>query len=250
MKILMSNLGYLRGISGSLTHHILFAHRHFHCTTAVQNNVWKQLTQIVAKERPDVCCFVEIEQASFHTSNICHLDDLAGESYPYFDIENKYAPTSRLRKLPVTRGKSNAFLAKKEFAFEKYYFMHGTKRLVYKIALTPSVTLFFAHFSLSKKTRAQQLSEVRELIARTEGEVIFMGDFNILGGFKELAPLLQQGNLVLMNQEEHTTFTFHTFQKTLDICLCTKGIAEKCGLRIIPQPYSDHAALLLEVGGL
>jgi endonuclease/exonuclease/phosphatase family metal-dependent hydrolase len=246
MKILMSNLGHLRGISGSLTHHLLLAHRHFYCSTTVQENVWRQLTEVISRERPDLCCFVEIEQAAFHSANFCLLEDIAGESYPFFDIENKYSHTSRLRTFPMTRGKSNAFLAKHDFAYEKIHFSHGTKRLIYKINLAPEVTLFCAHFSLNKKTRARQLQEARQMIQDTQGEVIFLGDFNILGGFEELEPLLQN-DLVLLNRKEHPTFTFHFFRKVLDICICTKNIAARSHLRVIPQPYSDHAALLLEV---
>ncbi len=243
----MSNLGYLRGISGSLTQHILFAHRHFYCSANVQEKVWRQLIEVIGREQPDLCCFIEIEQAAFHKTNFDSLEDAAGQSYPFFDIENKYLPTSQLRSFPLTKGKSNAFMAKYDFLYEKLHFANGTKRLVYKIQLAPEITLFFAHFSLNKKTRERQLIEVRHMIADTPGEVIFMGDFNILNGFKELAPLLQNNDLILLNQEEQHTFTFHTLRKVLDICICTKNIAKHCNLQIIPQPYSDHAALLLEI---
>lgn len=246
MKILMSNLGYLRGISGSLADHILFAHRHFYCSIPVQEKMWGQLTGIIQQERPDLCCFVEIEQAVFHEGNLSVIKDIAGEAYPFFDIENKYLPASRLRTFPLTRGKSNAFMAKHQFPYNKLHFAHGTKRLIYKIELAPGLTLFFSHFSLSQKIRAEQLLEVRKLINDTHGEVIFMGDFNILKGFGELSPLLESDNLVLLNDDQ-PTFTFHVFKRVLDICLCTKEIAGKCRLQIIPQPYSDHAALLLEV---
>jgi endonuclease/exonuclease/phosphatase family metal-dependent hydrolase len=146
----------------------------------------------------------------------------------------------------MTRGKSNAFLAKQDFSYEKILFSHGTKRLIYKITLAPEIILFFAHFSLNKRTRTRQLQEVQQLIANTPGKVIFLGDFNILSGFGELEPLLQN-DLVLLNRVEHPTFTFHIFRKVLDICICTKNIAQHCQLQVIPQPYSDHEALLLEV---
>jgi endonuclease/exonuclease/phosphatase family metal-dependent hydrolase len=246
-KVLMSNLGHLRGISGSLTHHVLFAHRHFYCSAAVQENVWRQLTEIIGREHPDLCCFVEIEQAALHEANFCLLEDIAGESYPFFDVENKYTHTSRLRRFPLTRGKSNAFLSKRNLPYQKLYFSQGAKRLVYKIELSPEVTLYFAHFSLNRQTRARQLQEAEQMIRQTSGEVIFLGDFNILSGFSELAPLLQDGDLILLNREEQPTFIFHYFRKVLDICICTKGIASKSQLQIIPQPFSDHAALLLEI---
>lgn len=208
--------------------------------------MWRQLTEIIRRERPDLCCFVEIEQAVFHEENFCVIKDIVGESYPFFDIENKYLPASRLRSFPLTQGKSNAFMAKHQFPHSKLHFSSGTKRLIYKIQLAPELTLFFSHFSLNRKTRAQQLLEVHKLVNDTPGEVIFMGDFNILKGFSELSSLLKDGDLVLLNDNQ-PTFTFHIFKRVLDICLCTKDISEKCRLQIIPQPYSDHSALLLEV---
>lgn len=242
----MSNLGYLRGINGTLTHHILFAHRHIYCSDRVQGQVFQQIMAVIKQEQPDLCCFVEIEQTTFHRGIIRLMADITTEPYLHYDIENKYGHDSRLRTFHMTRGKSNAFFAKKFFHFEKLYFSHGIKRLIYKFDLAPALTLYFAHFSLSKKIRAQQFQEVRQLINNTLGEVIFLGDFNILGGFTELEPLLLN-DLVCLSLEKQHTFRFHIFKKTLDICICTRNIAQHCHLQVIPQSYSDHAALLLDI---
>ena len=51
--------------------------------------------------------------------------------------------------------------------------------------------------------------------------------------------------IVLLNKEDVPTFTFHQRQLVLDLCLCTPGIAERADLRVVPQPYSDHAALVV-----
>ena len=59
--------------------------------------------------------------------------------------------------------------------------------------------------------------------------------------------LLHSNELVLLNSEEHPTFTFHIIRKVLDICICTKNISRRSHLQVIPQPYSDHAALLIDV---
>src|SRR5262249_1023438 len=84
-------------------------------------------------------------------------------------------------------------------------------------------------------------------VRETHGEVILLGDFNIHAGFGELAPLLHENELEVLNKEEHPTFTFHKKQMALDLCICSRAIAPHIDLRIIPQPYSDHAALLLKV---
>ena len=243
--ILMGNLGYLRGINGCLSQHFRYAYRHIYCSQDVQRACIQQVIELIEKEAPDICCFVEIDKGSAGPSNFNQLEALVTEQYSFFDIENKYGPLSRLRSLPLTRGKSNGFLAKRHMHYEKIFFTHGTKRLIYKISIAPDITLFFAHFSLKQKTRAMQLLQVRDIVKDTQGEVIVLGDFNIKSGFGELAPLVNEAHLVVMNQENVPTFRFHKWQVPLDICLCSRGIAEHAQLKVIPQPYSDHEALLL-----
>jgi endonuclease/exonuclease/phosphatase family metal-dependent hydrolase len=246
-KILLSNLGYARGIGGKFSHHLLYMHRHLYCSPAVQKHSLWQLAKLIAREDPDICCFVEIDKGSFTSAGFNQLQTLIDAKYAYFDIENKYAPTSHLRSFFMTRGKSNAFLAKRHFPHDKIYFARGTKRLVYRIAIEPRLTLFFAHFSLTRAVRDSQILEVRRLMSHTDGEVVFLGDFNILSGLSELEPLLGDGRFVLLNREDAPTFTFHRRRLVLDLCICTPAIAAQARLKVVPQPYSDHAALVVEV---
>jgi endonuclease/exonuclease/phosphatase family metal-dependent hydrolase len=243
--IMMGNLGYLRGIDGSLIQHTRYAYRHFYCPPNIQETCLKQVRHIIELEDPDICCFVEIDKGSADLRNFNQLEALVSEKYSFFDIENKYGLNSRLRTFPLTRGKSNGFLSKKKYDYEKIYFTHGTKRLIYKITVAPNVTLFFAHFSLKKLVRVQQLEQVRQLIKDTPGDVIFLGDFNIHTGFGELAPLLHENNLVIMNKEDEPTFRFHKTMLPLDLCICSQEISGRLSLKIIPQPFSDHEALVL-----
>lgn len=247
IKILMSNLGYARGINGCLVDHIRYAHRHVFCSQVVQQQVLDQLAAIMAEEAPDICCFVEIDNGSFDTARFNQLEHLLSDDYPHYDVENKYGAGSILRTLAFTRGKSNAFIARKRYPFERVYFTHGTKRLIYKINIAENLTLFFAHFSLKAAVRKKQLEQTRALMHDTKGEVIFMGDFNVLSGLSELDGLIEEKKLVLMNNPDAPTFTFHTRKLVLDLCLCTPAIAAKTAIRIIPQPFSDHAAVVAEV---
>jgi len=247
MKILMSNLGYLRGIDGALSNHLRYAHRHMYCSIAAQKKSLRQLGDILQQEDPDICCFVEIDKGSSDLANFNQLAALVNEKYPFFDIENKYGQSSVLRSLPFSRGKSNAFLAKQAFDYEKLYLTHGTKRLIYKIAIDTHTTLFFSHFSLKKHVRAEQFLQMRHLLRETAGDVIILGDFNVHGGFQELAPLLHENNLRVVSDESQPTFTFHRFKMPLDLCICSENIARRIDLKIIPQPFSDHSALLVEI---
>jgi hypothetical protein len=74
-----------------------------------------------------------------------------------------------------------------------------------------------------------------------------MADFNITGGFSELEPLCRKRDLRVMNSETDPTFTFHRTRRVLDVCLCSPGVKERAALKIVPQPYSDHDALLLGI---
>lgn len=245
-KILFSNLGYARGISGALIHHLRYAHRHLYCPPDTQKASLKQLGELIRVEDPDLGCFVEIDQGSFSSGGYNQLEMLINQRYSYFDIENKYGEVSYLRSFFMTKGKSNAFVAKQPWPYEKLFFRHGSKRLVYKIILAQNLTLFFSHFSLSRQVRHRQLHEASSLMKTTKGESVFLGDFNILTGPQELAPLLENG-FVLLNQQQEHTFTFHKRRLMLDLCLCSPAIAGNTFMKIIPQPYSDHAALLLEI---
>jgi endonuclease/exonuclease/phosphatase family metal-dependent hydrolase len=247
MKILLSNLGYARGINGQLAQHLLHANRHLYCSPSIQQHSLRQLGALIEQENPDICCFVEIDQGSIASSGFNQLNALINEKYHFFDIESKYAPASILRSFFITKGKSNAFIAKRFFSYEKLYFKCGTKRLIYKIQIREDLILFFAHFSLNKSVRQRQLIEAGILMSSANHETMFLGDFNILSGASELEPLLRYGPFTLLNRENQPTFTFHKHRLMLDLCICSANISKHTDLKIIPQSYSDHDALLVEI---
>lgn len=244
-KILFSNLGYARGIGGTLSDHLRYAHRHFYCPEDVQQETLKLVRGLIQAEDPDIGCFVEIDSGSLASAGYNQLGALIDERYTASDIHAKYGPQSPWRSFFMTKGKSNAFIAKTQVPHERMYFTHGTKRLIYKVRIADNLTLFFAHFSLNERARRKQLLEVRDLLAMEPDEVIFLGDFNILNGVAELAPLLQSQRLILLNRAEDSTFTFHRRKLLLDLCICSRALLPHTALKIIPQPYSDHSALLV-----
>jgi len=249
MKILFSNLGYARGISGSLAHHLALAGRNLFTLPAAQRKVLAQFRAIIEQERPELCCLVEIDSGSLHSGFLNQIQALMCGNYCFSDITSKYEESSLLARLPLHWGKSNGFLARQEFPFQRRYLKHGAKRLVYQIAL-PGITLFFAHFSLHQVTRKLQFTEMRQLVQEVGGEVIILADFNIMTGFDELRPLQQgEGGLQLLNRDNEPTFRFHRQERVLDLCLCSPALVPRTRLEIIQQPFSDHAALLLELSG-
>lgn len=248
-KIFFSNLGYARGIDGSLQSHITKAGRNFYCPVPAQKQVLFQAKELITAEDPDVCCFVEIAGHPTKKAILDQIEELTCENYPYYDVSCKYGGSGWAAKLPLHKGKNNAFMAKTDIPHKTFLLRHGTKKLVYALEITDDITLFFAHFSLRYQTRQNQLSEMAERISTLEKNTILMADFNILRGLGELDPFLKQTGLKILNGEDEPTFSFHRRKLVLDLCLCSNELADSLELRIVPQPFSDHAALVAEIRG-
>ena len=248
-KVLFSNLGYARGIRGSTREHVLYAYRHVFCPKSTQLQAIAALKRLIREEDPEVCCLVEIDSGSVTSAFVNQIEHLVDDTYPYFDIENKYGETSLLRHLPGTSGNCNGFIVKHEVPFRKIYFSGGTKRLVYEIDLDDDLTLFFAHFSLRRDVRRGQFLELRELFEQARGEVVIMGDFNIFRGHAELAPLLRGGGLEVITDVESETFRIDGRVFAVDLCVCSSSLVPRARVHVREQSFSDHAAIVLEVGG-
>lgn len=247
MKILFSNIGYARGIDGSLQHHLIRAGTHLYTPLKQQKEVLTQFRDLVDKHQPDICCLVEVDRGSPHSGFFNQIQSLVCDTYCHYDIADKYGKQRPTRFLPFHWGKSNGFIANMPLTSRKHYFPCGTKRLVYELLIPNHITLFFAHFSLKKMVRKEQFAFMRALAEKAMGDVVILGDFNIHHGVDELQSLVHGNFLQLLNQPGETTFTFHRKKMMLDICLCSPEIAKRSTLKVLPQPYSDHAALLLDV---
>jgi len=88
---------------------------------------------------------------------------------------------------------------------------------------------------------------MRSFIKDVSGEVVILADFNIMRGFSELSPLLENTDLHVLNNESEPTFRFHRRHLTLDLCICSRGLRDQIKLRVVQQPFSDHAALLVDI---
>lgn len=247
MKILFSNLGYATGIDGSLLHHVRYAMRRIYNPVKVQRRVLDQFRRLIDEQEPDICCIVEIDQGSFHSAGLNQMDAIVASRPVTYDIHSKYAPQSRFGSLPFHIGKSNGFIAQQPLMYRRRFFRCGLKRLVYDITLPTIGRLLFAHFSLQHRVRQQQLEELQEWIEEADEPHVILADFNILHGPQELAPLLEASSLQLLNDPQEPTFTFSSKRHVLDLGLCSHSLVPDTSLQVIPQPYSDHAALLVHI---
>ena len=245
-RILFSNMGYAKGINGSLFQHAAYITRHFYTPHNVQKRALEQFGEIIAAENPDLCCIVEIDGGSVHAGYFDQIGMLKSKTYEFHDISDKYGPQNVLGRLPFHKGKSNAFMAKQNIEFEKRYLSRGSKKLLYSLILPGDIILFFAHFSLNRKVRLAQFHELKKHL-HDHAKVIVLGDFNIMHGFSELEPLLLDTDLQLLNRDDEPTFKLHKRNHVLDLCLCSKSLAGNLKLKVIPQPFSDHAALLVDI---
>lgn len=246
-RILVSNLGYARDIDGTLLPHISRGFRHFRTATRIQISSLDAYRAIVQSAQPDLCCMLEIDTGSFTSGWFNQFEYLSDPSYPYRDVCSKYSIDGALSRFILTKGKSNGFMAKRSYAFERLYLSQGSKRLIYRIVLEEGLALFFTHLSLKNNTRSQQLKELRMLADKEAGDVLIAGDFNILAGIDELNIFLGDKQYQLLNNPQQGTFTLFGKHYLLDICVASSRIAAYTKLQIIDQPFSDHDALFIVI---
>ncbi|MFH1012247.1 MAG: endonuclease/exonuclease/phosphatase family protein [Candidatus Peregrinibacteria bacterium] len=236
-KILLINLNYARGLNGTVADSIRRFYRYLYTSKAIQQNILSGLKGLITREQPDLCCLIEIEPR--------HWQVLADSTYPHGDVCVKYGPQSVVRHFPFHRTRCNGFLAKQPLAFKRHFLRHGTKKLVYEITLSNGATVFMGHFSLIASTRQKQFAELKNLIT-SRSNIIVCGDFNIFREIQELAPLLQDTHLQLLNRPTDKTFPAYRPRYSLDLFLASDTIQVKT-LQVIDQKFSDHLPLILEL---
>lgn len=200
----------------------------------------KQLGDFLEKEKPDLCCFAEIEKNDFSAE----IQQMLAK-YPQNDIQNKYHPNGFLQNFKAFRAKGNGFFAKDVNKVSHHYFSCGIKRLIYEITLPNGVTVFMAHFSLLARVRKKQLRDMAKLVSQKEN-VVVCGDFNIFEGFSELDEFLRKTNLKIFNRQNEHTFPRAKPKKTLSIFLGSSKISDP-NIRVIRNlPISDHLPVMLD----
>ncbi|WP_152048469.1 endonuclease/exonuclease/phosphatase family protein [Aureimonas psammosilenae] len=246
VRIVYANLGYLREIDGSLAHHIRRAHHHFFTPRAAQMRSLALVKGALKKLQPDLSCFVEIDQGSLTNGFFDQFPILREDHHLTGTIDNKYSATRKYRRLSISRGKSNAFLANRTVDFTRRYLDYGKKRLVYDIDIE-GIRVLVVHCALTKRTRAAQYEQISGWIAERDMPTVVVGDFNAMWGESELAPLLQCGRLVHANRLLGPTFRFGPWRAALDTCLISADLERHCRIEIIDQPFSDHKMFKIDV---
>lgn len=236
-RILLYNVGYATDLNGSLRDYVLRFYRYLYTPRRIIRRVRQSIYQLMQREQPDVCCFVEVHRKK---RSMVHP-----HAYVCGDVENKYGRRSVLRRLPFFRDNCNGFFSKGTVEFEKLYFTHGTKKLIYNVRLRPDLSLFVVHFALGRRVRRLQCEELKAMIREREN-VIVCGDFNIFRGIEELQSLAQACGLRIVAPAGATFPASHP-RKTLDLFLCPHTL-EDVSVRTMESVHaSDHLPVLLEM---
>jgi hypothetical protein len=217
---------------------VLRFYRYLYTPRRIIRKVRQAIYALLEREKPDVCCFVEIHRK---TGCVPHP-----HVYTCSDVENKYGQKSVLRRIPFFRDNCNGFYAKDSLDFQKMYFRHGTKKLIYEIKLREDLSLLLVHFSLDRRVRRKQCLELKHII-KARKHVVLCGDFNVFKGRSELESLAEACNLRIVNAPGEATFPAIRPTKALDLFLCPKDMpfAEVKVLKKIHA--SDHLPVLLEM---
>ncbi len=236
-RILLYNVGYATDLNGSIRDYILRFYRYIYTPRNVIRRVRTTIYHLLQREQPDVCCFVEVHRKKGFMTH--------PHAYHCSDVANKYGQRSVFRRLPFFRDNCNGFFSKGTVSFEKTYFQHGMKKLIYDIKLRPDLSLLVVHFSLQRRTRQRQCEELKHLI-RDRGNVIVCGDFNIFKGTGELHSLARACDLQIVTPPG-ATFPASKPSKTLDLFLCPKSLGD-VSVRVLDGVHaSDHLPVMLEM---
>ncbi|BDA85055.1 hypothetical protein Sa4125_25970 [Aureimonas sp. SA4125] len=246
LRIVYANLGYSRDINGSLAHHLSRLHHHVYTPRAAQMRSLEFVRDTMRRLKPDLSCFVEIDQGSITNGYFDQFPVLREDHHAFATIDNKYSGKAKFRRSPISRGKSNAFMATQPVEFTKRYLDHGKKRLVYDIDIS-GLRVLVVHCSLVRSVRAQQFSQIAGWIEERDAPTVLIGDFNMFSGERELAPLMKSEKLFHANRLSGPTFRFGPYQATLDTCLISQGLEQCCSIEIIDQPFSDHQMFKIDI---
>ncbi|MBI2463597.1 endonuclease/exonuclease/phosphatase family protein [Candidatus Peregrinibacteria bacterium] len=244
-KILLLNTGYCVGVNGSRSQYVRYCYRYLFCSRRIQRQVIHDIDSLIAKENPDLCCFIELHKESNILRRFNQLQALLDKEYRFYHMANKYGERGILSRAPVFRQNTNGFMAKKELFFRRHYFRSGRKKLLYEIILENDIHLFMAHFSLKKEVRERQFVQLKNLI-QGKKRIIICGDFNIFHGYEELKPLLETGNLEVMNSSDQKTFPSCHPKRYFDLFICSKDI-KITNFKVLRHIcVSDHLPVIME----
>jgi len=254
VKILSCNAGYLLDYDGSLREYALKPHRGLLGSDDAEQRATKRLADVIADERPDVVCLLEVDQGSMRTvteGQVARLAEMLTERGLDYHAraDAKYGDGNVLGNLPVLSHLSNGLLVRDDLdaTIEAHYLDTGPKRLVTEVVLD-GLSVFGVHLAMSGRGRRKQLDEIAAIVAERD-RVVVCGDFNAYDGLEEIEAALGETGLLLHNPGEtvpkRPLDTIVSETRTLDFFLASPDITvTRCD--VIDVQVSDHRPVVLE----
>lgn len=221
MKILLHNIGYALGHSGSIFDYVFKSLRFLTRPEKVISENIHKINEKRLEFDSDLAFYMEVDKK--YQEQL--LDGSRGE------VVNKY-----INKKKESFG--NALVT--DLDYHIHYAPFGKKALFFEVVLSDDIHLIGFHFSLVGKTRKKQFEFFKKYMESQGKKYILCGDFNIFGGVQELDCLDMQ----VVSSEP--TFPAHKPKHALDLFLLSPGISVTSHT-IYNDTISDHLCVSLEV---
>ena len=241
MRFLIYNIAYGTGSPGSESRRLLTGHRYL----AAPERPFRKISDFLAVKKPDVVGLLEADLGSLRTGGCNQVEILANHlgMIPYF--ERKYAPGSRLQKLPYWRDQGNGILLRSAAdALQKEFLSCGTKRLILEVHYC-GVRFLLVHLALGRAIRSRQIRDLAQRIRPGEPTVL-AGDFNTFYGEEELHFLMRHTGLRSANATGHPTYPAWHPVKMLDHLLISPEL-EVVDFDVPHLFFSDHLPLVADL---
>lgn len=241
MKFLIYNIAYGTGSPGAEFKRALTSHRYL----AAPERPFRKIVNFIAAQNPEVVGLIEADSGSFRTGGVNQINHLADALGHYRFYCSKYAPDSRLARLPYWRHQGNALLTSVPDCVNEFKFLpRGNKRLIISTKVN-GITFLLTHLALTRQIRRIQLEYLRELVVAGEPTVV-AGDFNTFRGESELARFMEASGLRNANAGGGPTYPVWQPKKQLDYILLSPEI-ELQSFHIPKVHFSDHLPLVAEI---
>ncbi|MFP4502952.1 MAG: endonuclease/exonuclease/phosphatase family protein [Candidatus Hydrogenedentota bacterium] len=206
----------------------------------------RTLSAFLKSLKPDIIGLVEVDNGSFLSEKKVSQAGAIAQDLGFDHVyESKYAQASFAQRVPVLKQQGNAFLTNQNIqARDFHYFDKGIKRLVIELEFD-SFVIFLVHLSLKYRHRQYQLADLNHLFMHVKKPKIVAGDFNVLGGERELGLFKAAAGLESANERRLPTFPCRMPRRELDFVLYSPEIRMK-HFHIPRVTFSDHLPLVFD----
>lgn len=204
--------------------------------------VLKKISKIINYWNADICAFVEIDGGSFRTMNINYLKKLSNmtmlKKWHFFPVRHLLNLSNQgngiITRFPILETYNYKLITKGE-----------NRRLSHAIINVNDtlVNVFITQLALGKISRRYELMQISDIIKKTKGPIILIGDFNT-DNEKELNII---ESLNLKRIQTHKTFPSWKPKRTIDY-IFVNDYFEIINTEVITDlKISDHLPIISEI---